>query len=171
MGPFLVFCRFFSFSFFFEDCLLLLRERLLKNSARCRKTCTATFNTWSSHQPWRLRWKSISFEVLSVFSSFFTIAYYFVTYVFAFDWFVFVQNSVFLAKEFERIRAQKPSIKFSSRRTKATLPEKQDDVEGCHAAVNSATVELNYLNGRLLHLQLLSFLLQLSNHPHGHTCL
>jgi pre-mRNA-splicing factor SPF27 len=65
------------------------------------------------------------------------------------------ENSVFLGKEFERIRAGKPSIKFSTRRAKVPIPEKADDVEGWQAAVNAAKVEVGYLNGRLLDLQLL----------------
>ncbi len=66
------------------------------------------------------------------------------------------EGSVFLAKEFERIKAGKPSIKFSSRRVKPSVPaENSEDIDGWKAVVDAAKIEVGYLQGRLLHLQLL----------------
>ncbi len=65
------------------------------------------------------------------------------------------EGSVFLAIEFNRIRAGKPPVKFSMRRARASAPEQIDDVEGWEAALAQKKTEHGYLTTRMLHLQLL----------------
>ena len=66
----------------------------------------------------------------------------------------FSQGSVFLATEFNRIRAGIAPVKFSTRRVKVAAPEKETDVTGWEAALAGAEAEHGYLRGRLLQLQL-----------------
>jgi hypothetical protein len=65
------------------------------------------------------------------------------------------EGSVFLATEFGRIRAGKPSIKFSTIRNKVGAPSDPNDVEGWEAALEAAKAELGYNEKKLVHLQLL----------------
>jgi hypothetical protein len=65
------------------------------------------------------------------------------------------EGSAFLATEFSRIRAGKPPVKFSTRRTRPAVPDKADDVEGWDAVLAASKAEHGYLASRLLHLQLL----------------
>ena len=65
------------------------------------------------------------------------------------------KGSTFLGTEFNRIRAGKPSVKFSTRRVKAQPPAKVDDIEGWDKALAEAKANYGYESTKTVHLQLL----------------